>query len=1254
MPHGLHLLYRNNILVMPHSPWYNLLNYTTILAMYRNKGDPLMTKDQLIHQLNNKIHLLDGAMGTSVQSFGLVEADFRGERFPDHPAPLKGNNDLLVLTNPKIIETIHNNFLEAGADIIETDTFNATSLSQADYGTEDYVYELNLEAAKLANKCAANYATDDKPRYVAGAIGPTNKTLSISPDVENPGYRAVSFEEVQASYAEQIRGLMDGDVDFLLIETIFDSLNARAAILACEQVYEEKSRSLPIMISGTITDKSGRTLSGQTLAAFVESMNNDHLFCLGLNCAFGAKDLIPYIKEIGQLTELPISIYPNAGLPNELGEYDELPEETASLLKDLIHGGYINIVGGCCGTTHEHIKAIANTVGHAMPHKAPQINTETILAGLEPLHINKSVNFINIGERTNVAGSRKFARLIREEKYEEALSIARQQVENGAQIVDVNLDDGLLDGEKEMDRFLKLIGSEPDICKVPIMIDSSRWSIIEVGLKAIQGKPVVNSISLKNGQEEFLEHAKVIKQYGAAVVVMAFDENGQADTYEKKIAISKRAYDLLVNELNFPPEDIIFDVNILAIATGIEEHNNYAVDFIKAVKWIKENLPYTKTSGGLSNLSFSFRGNNVIREAMHSAFLYHAIKAGLDMAILNPAMVQIYDNLDPELLELVENAIFNRKATATDELIDYASQVVADIESGEVKEDPWRQESSDNRLRNALVKGIADYVIEDLDETRTTYPNAISIIEGPLMDGMGVVGDLFGDGKMFLPQVVKSARVMKKAVAHLLPFLEEENVAGQSTSSGKIVMATVKGDVHDIGKNIVSVVMQCNNFEIIDLGIMVAPELIIETAIKENADMIGLSGLITPSLDEMVTMAKMMEAAGLTMPLLIGGATTSLLHTTLKIRPHYSGPVIYATDATKGVEAAKSLMHPNKKADFIKATYDNYDLVQSTSLKYIAPLDTLETARSSAKPLIIEPEMIVKPSFIGEKIITSSIEALMPYIDWTFFFLAWEMKGSYPEILSDPKLGPEATKLYEDALEMLDHLKNQKSLQCKGLLGFYPARAIGDDLQLDTEHGPVTYHLYRQQKQGSDYRSLSDYVASVESGLTDYIGAFAVTSGLGIDALLATYEAEHDDYSGIMVKILADRLAEAFAEKLHLDVRKNYWGYAPEEDLPLKDLLRDKYRGIRPAFGYPSMIDHSEKKTFFQMIQAEARIDIRLSENYMMIPGASVSGLYFAHPDAKYFDLFHIGEDQVCDYAKRKGVSQQEAERQISTRIKYS
>lgn len=1212
-----------------------------------------MKKETLIQLLEEKIHVLDGAMGTSVQAFKLTEDDYRGQRFTAHPMPLKGNNDILVLSNPTIIETIHNNFLQAGADIIETDTFNATSLSQADYGTEAFVYEINVAAAKLARKCVTHYTSPDKPRYVAGAIGPTNKTLSISPDVENPGFRAVSFEEVQDSYAEEVRGLMDGGVDFLLIETIFDSLNARAALLACEQVFEEKKSTLPIMISGTITDKSGRTLSGQTLAAFVKSMNNDHVFCLGLNCAFGAKDLIPYIKEIGQLTDLPISIYPNAGLPNALGEYDELPEETASLLKDLIQNGYVNIVGGCCGTSHEHIRAIASTVNNAQPHTPPTLTTETTLAGLEPLKINKASNFINIGERTNVAGSRKFARLIREGSYEEALSIARQQVENGAQIIDVNLDDGLLDGEKEMDIFLKLIGSEPDICKVPVMIDSSKWSIIEVGLKAIQGKPVVNSISLKNGEEEFLHQAKIIRQYGAAVVVMAFDEKGQADSYQRKITIAKRAYDLLVEQVNFPPEDIIFDVNILAIATGIDEHNNYAVDFIEAIRWIKSNLPYVKTSGGLSNLSFSFRGNNVIREAMHSSFLYHAIKAGLDMAILNPALIEIYDNLDPTLLQLVEDVIFNRHKDATDNLIDYASRVVADKGEKIIKEDPWRQAPNDERLHKSLVKGIADYVVEDLEEARTTYDSAISIIEGPLMDGMGEVGDLFGDGKMFLPQVVKSARVMKKAVAHLLPYIEEENTAGQTTSAGKIVMATVKGDVHDIGKNIVTVVLQCNNFEVIDLGIMVAPELIIETALKENADMIGLSGLITPSLDEMVHMAQLMEEAGLTMPLLIGGATTSMLHTTLKIRPHYSGPVVYANDATKGVEAAKALMNPAKKQDFLDALYQKYDDIEATSKQHVAPLVSLSEARLKHQAISIRQSDITQPTFIGNQLVEATIDDLIPYIDWTFFFLAWEMRQPYPAIFDDPIIGVEARKLYEDALSMLDDLKSSKALTCKGLLGFYPAYSQDDDIVVTMDEKEWTYHLYRQQKVKSDYRCLSDYIASKDSGITDYIGAFAVTAGIGIDVLTKHYEEDHDDYKGIMVKILADRLAEAFAEKLHADVRKSYWGYAPEEDMALKEMLRDKYRGIRPAFGYPSLIDHSEKKTFFNMLDVEKKIGISLSENYMMIPGASVSGLYFAHPEAKYFDLFHIGKDQVTDYAKRKKVSLQEAEKAINTRIKY-
>lgn len=1213
-----------------------------------------MTTQELIQLLKTKILILDGAMGTSVQAFKLTEEAFRGTFLAHHTSPLKGNNDILVLTNPSIIEAIHNQFLDVGVDIIETDTFNSTGLSQADYHTEKYVYDINFEAAKLAKKCTAHYThlTPNQPRYVAGSIGPTSKTLSISPDVENPGYRAVTFEDVHDSYVLQIEGLMDGGVDFLLIETIFDSLNARAALIACETVFKAKKIALPIMVSGTITDKSGRTLSGQTLAAFIESMHNEHVFCLGLNCAFGAKDLVPYVKEISELTELPISIYPNAGLPNALGEYDELPEETASLLHNLIHDGYVNIVGGCCGTTYEHMRAIVNTVAGAKPHIPSPLPIVTTLAGLEPLKVTKEINFINIGERTNVAGSRKFARLIRENKYEEALSIARQQVEDGAQIIDINFDDGLLESAEEMTRFLQLIGSEPDISKVPIMIDSSKWSVLEAGLKAIQGKPIVNSISLKNGEDDFLKQARIIKEFGAATVVMAFDEKGQADSYERKIHIAKRAYDLLIKKVNFPPEDIIFDVNILSIATGIDEHNNYAVDFMKAVKWIKQNLPHAKTSGGLSNLSFSFRGNNTIREAIHSAFLFHAIKDGLDMAILNPSLIQIYDDIDPQLLKLVEDVIFNKHANATDSIVDFAATLINDTTTKTIKEDPWRSQPCANRLKVSLVRGITDFIDSDVHEALSLYDTAIEIIEGPLMAGMSEVGSLFSEGKMFLPQVVKSARVMKKAVAYLLPYIESEKVVGTSSSAGKILLATVKGDVHDIGKNIVSVILQCNNFEIIDLGIMVQPEKIIETAISENVDMIGLSGLITPSLDEMVTLASMMEEAGFKIPLLIGGATTSPLHTSLKIRPHYNQPVIYAADATKGVEVAKALQNSDKKADFVKTVYAEYDRIQHISNKNLPSLVSLKKARSSRPLLNFNAETITKPNFLGERIITKSIEELIPFIDWIYFFSAWEMRKKFPDILDDPEVGVEATKLYNDAKDMLKVISKDNSLLCKAVLGFYEAYSQDDDIVFITEKGPITYNLYRQQKKGSKHLSLSDFIAPKEDNLKDYIGGFVVTTGLGIDKLLAEYTADNDDYKCLMIKILADRLAEAFAEQLHEEIRKNHWGYAKDETLDLTSLLRAKYQGIRPAFGYPSLIDHSEKSKFFKMMDVEEKIGITLSENYMMIPGASVCGLLFAHPDSQYFDLYNIGDDQVTDYAKRKGVSKDEAIKQINTRIR--
>lgn len=1214
--------------------------------------------------MKKRILILDGAMGTSIQQLGLTEEDFRNEDLADHPCNLKGNNDILSITKPEAIKSIHIAYLEAGSDIIETNTFNATSISQSDYETEKYTYEMNLASAKIAKECAEKFATDEKPRFVAGSVGPTNKTLSMSPDVENPGFRSVTFDEVKDSYKEQINGLVDGGVDLLLIETIFDTHNGRAALVACDEIFAEKNISMPIMVSGTITDKSGRTLSGQVLDAFSTSLQNDNLISIGLNCAFGAEDLIPYVKQLSNKSDMFISVHPNAGLPNQLGQYDERPEETAGFIEHLAAGHHVNVVGGCCGTTPAHIKAIADTVANYAPYEPVEKESQTKLAGLETLKVDKSLNFINIGERTNVAGSRKFARLIREEKYEEALDIAREQVENGAQIVDVNFDDGLLDGKKEMAYFLKLIASEPDISKVPIMIDSSKWEIIEEGLKSIQGKPVVNSISLKNGEEEFIHHATTIRQFNAAVVVMAFDEQGQADTYERKIQIAKRAYDLLVDKLNFPPEDIIFDVNILAIATGIKEHDRYAIDFIEAVRWIKENLPHAKTSGGLSNLSFSFRGNNVIREAMHSVFLFHAIKVGLDMAILNPGMIQIYDEIEPELLRKVEDVIFNKSDEATDILLDYASTIAEKKDTNTKSKDAWREDSVQKRLSTSLIKGITTYIEEDLVEAHNLLGNAISIIEGPLMDGMRVVGDLFGQGKMFLPQVVKSARVMKKAVAFLMPHIEAENMESTSTSAGKILLATVKGDVHDIGKNIVAVVLQCNNFEVIDLGIMVPPEKIIETAIAEDVDIIGLSGLITPSLDEMVTLANMLNERGSNIPLMIGGATTSMLHTALKIAPNYTHPVIYAKDATKGVEGAKALMDKEMHTIYVKDIYDEYDRISGISKEHTVKLTDYETSinmgsknasatgegKAAASPAD-------EPNFIGTVTIEATVDELIPYIDWTFFFTAWELRKKYPEILDDPKIGKEARKLLDDAKVILGELSKDESLKAKGVLSIEEAYTVGDDIIVESEVGTYTFYHFRQQKTGSAHLSLSDFVTSKEyqekTGTKDYLGGFAVTAGIGVDELVAKYEGENDDYHSLMIKVLADRLAEAFAEKLHLDLRKDYWGYAKDEDLSLDDLLAAKYQGIRPAFGYPSLIDHSEKDTLFQWLKVTERTGITMTESHMMVPGASVCGLYFSHENARYFDLSHIDKDQVESYAERKGVDVSEVERQIRTRIKY-
>jgi 5-methyltetrahydrofolate--homocysteine methyltransferase len=1213
------------------------------------------TMSIFLNTLKQRILILDGAMGTEIQNYKLSEKDYRGECFKSHPVNLKGNNDILVLTRPDLIHEIHLNYLESGADIIETNTFNSTSISQSDYQTQDIAYEINLKAAQLAKQAVSTYQTaNTRDCFVAGSIGPMNKTLSMSPKVEDPSYRSVHFDDVKQAYVTQIQGLIDGGVDLLLIETIFDTHNARAALMACDEVFAAKNVQLPIMLSGTLTDKSGRTLSGQTLSAFHTSLQNKNVISIGLNCAFGAKDLIPYIKELSAMTSLYVSIHPNAGLPNQLGAYEELPEQTASLLKELAEANALNIVGGCCGTTPAHIRAIANLMENYPPRIAEAKPIKTRIAGLEQLTIDENTNFVNIGERTNVAGSRKFARLIREKKYEEALDIARDQVENGAQIVDVNFDDGLLDGKEEMSIFLKLIASEPEISRVPIMIDSSKWEIIEEGLKSIQGKPIVNSISLKNGEDEFLYQAGILKEFGAAVVVMAFDEKGQADSFERKIQIAKRAYDLLIHRLDFNPADIIFDVNILAIATGIAEHNRYAIEFIDAVRWIKENLPHVKTSGGLSNLSFSFRGNNLIREAMHSAFLFHAIKAGLDMAILNPGMIQIYDEIDPELLEKVENVLFDRGENPTDILLDYAASI-ADQKSG-VKEksiDEWRTEPVSKRLSTALIKGITTYIDDDLAEARQELPNAISIIEGPLMDGMGIVGDLFGSGKMFLPQVVKSARVMKKAVAYLLPYIQEENVKGTSTSSGKVLMATVKGDVHDIGKNIVSVVLECNNFEVIDLGIMVPPETIIETAMKENVDMIGLSGLITPSLDEMATMAKMMEDNNFSIPLLIGGATTSMLHTALKIAPNYSHPVVYSQDATKGVEAAKKLQNPKHHQSFVDSMYKEYDRVSQISRDHVSKLVSYEDAVASREQLKFDATTIYKPNFIGIKKVTATIPELIPYIDWTFFFTAWEMKKRFPDILDDPIIGNEAKKLYNDALTMLNQLAKDQSLQAEGVLAIHEAYADGDDIIIVTPEKEYRFYNYRQQKENSAYLALSDFIAPKSAKIRDYIGGFIVTAGLGVEALVKSYHSHHDDYNSLLVRVLADRLAEAFAEKLHADVRKEYWGYAANENLTKEDLLQAKYQGIRPAFGYPSLIDHSEKLTLFDWLHADENTQVTLTESFMMVPGASVSGLYFAHPRSRYYDLFHIDRDQVISYAQRKGISVNEAEKQIRTRIRY-
>lgn len=1207
--------------------------------------------------LKERILVLDGAMGTCIQDFHLSEEEYQGR---GHCCgSQKGNNDLLNITNPEVIRTIHKNYLQAGADIIETNTFNSTRISQKDYSMEDRAYELNFAGAKLAREAVDSFLKEntDKPRFVAGSIGPTNRTASLSPDVENPGIRNISFEELAVAYEEQIEGLVDGGVDILFIETIFDSLNARAAIFAAESVFDRKEVKLPIIISGTIADKSGRILSGQTLEAFAETMKADEILGIGLNCSFGAKDLFPFIKYLSKSQERYVSFYPNAGLPNSLGEYDELPEQTALLVRELALEGHLNIVGGCCGTTPAHIKAICEAVKGLKPREIPDIPKETIYCGLEALKVNKENNFINIGERTNVAGSAKFARLIREKKYEEALSVAKEQVENGAQIIDINFDDGLLDANVEMEIFLKLLASEPDISRVPVMIDSSKFEVLEIGLRSIQGKAIVNSISLKVGETEFIRQAKLIKRYGAGVVVMAFDEKGQADTYEKKIAICKRAYDILVDRVKFSPTDIIFDPNILAIATGIEEHNNYGVDYINATRWIKENLPYAKVSGGVSNLSFSFRGNNVIREAIHSVFLYHAIKVGMDMGIVNPGMIQIYDEIDKELLQRVEAVVLNKTPEASEQLLEFAqSYKVLEGEAEAHNKLAWRDQDSKERLKHALIKGITEFIEEDVEEARQNFHRALEVIEGPLMDGMKVVGELFGEGKMFLPQVVKSARVMKKAVSFLLPYIEAEKSGTGSTSAGKVVFATVKGDVHDIGKNIVSVVLSCNNFEIIDLGVMVACEVILETAIREKADIIALSGLITPSLEEMSYVAEEMERQGFEIPLMVGGATTSKVHTSLKIAPKYSRGVVHSIDASKAVEVAKKLMDSVGREAYLENVKEEYKGIREKYLKVERKLISINDARD--KKLVVDwnNQGIKTPNFIGVKQLKNyPISELRKYIDWSFFFIAWDMPMIYPKIMEDPKYSEEAKKLLKEANDLLDVLEKENILTANGVFGILPANTVGDDIEVYKDGKTTTFNMLRQQEVSKNnvYRCLSDYIAPKESGREDYLGGFIVTAGIGAKEYSDKLKEQGDDFGAIMTKILADRLAEAFAELLHLEVRKNYWGYSPKEDLQLSSLLKGSYRGIRPAFGYPSLRDHADKTKLFELLEGETATGIHLTDSYMMDPGASVCGLYFGSEEAKYFDINKIDKDQVQDYTKRNLKDSKEIEKILNTILLY-
>jgi 5-methyltetrahydrofolate--homocysteine methyltransferase len=1215
--------------------------------------------------LREKILLLDGAMGTMIQRARLAEEDYRGARFRDWPRELRGNNDLLSLTQPRLVRDIHAQYLQAGADVIETNTFNSTSIALADYGMESLAREFNRAAAALARDAVREWSSKNpgQPRFVAGVLGPTNKTASISPDVNDPGFRAVSFDELVAAYGEAIAGLLEGGVDLLLVETVFDTLNAKAALFAIEESFAKSGQRLPVIISGTITDASGRTLSGQTAEAFYNSVRHARPLAVGLNCALGAKELRPYVEELSRIAETYVSCHPNAGLPNAFGEYEDTPESMAGHAAEWARQGWLNIAGGCCGTTPEHIRAIGEALRGISPRTIPEKSPALRLSGLEPLNVDDKSLFVNIGERTNVTGSAAFKKLIVEGKYAEAVNVARQQVENGAQVIDVNMDEAMLDSEKAMGTFLRLVAAEPDIARVPIMIDSSKWSVIEAGLKCVQGKPIVNSISMKEGEPEFLRQAALCRRYGAAVVVMAFDEKGQADTLERRIEVSRRAYELLTTRAGFAPEDIIFDPNIFAVATGLEEHNRYAIDYIETVRWIRANLPLTCVSGGVSNLSFSFRGNDAVREAMHTAFLYHAIRAGLSMGIVNAGQLGVYEQIEPELRQRVEDVLFDRRPDATERLVEFAATVKAGAREN-AKDEAWRAASVEQRLAHALVNGISSHIIADTEEARRKYARPIEVIEGPLMDGMNVVGDLFGAGKMFLPQVVKSARVMKQAVAHLVPFIEAEKAkSGEAgRSKGKLVLATVKGDVHDIGKNIVAVVLQCNNYEVVNLGVMVPAETILETARREHADVIGLSGLITPSLEEMAHVAKEMERTRFRLPLLIGGATTSRAHTAVKIAPNYSGAVVYVPDASRSVPVVQNLLSDKQEAYLAEVRAD-YERIreQHRDKKGPGPLHSIAEARARGHKTDWKTYVPPKPAKIGVTVLRRyPLAELVDYIDWGPFFQAWELSGPYPKILEDPVVGEAARKLFAEARETLGRIVRENLVEANGVFAIYPAAQVdGDDIEIyaDDERRKrlMTWHNLRQQNHKPEGRAnlcLADFVAPKASGVPDWIGAFAVSAG-GIEQRVVELEKRGDDYNAIMLKVLADRLAEAFAERLHERVRREFWGYASEEKLSNRDLIAERYRGIRPAPGYPACPDHTAKGPLFRLLEAEKNAAMKLTESFAMLPASAVSGFYLSHPDAAYFAVGKLARDQVEDYARRAGCSVAEAEKWLAPYLAY-